>query len=80
MTRNRFETADWLINWLDENHARQTSFGDLSDESGFDVDELRRSAEMLKNLGLIGFDTDWGQMFFRGRLTGADQHLVYSGK
>lgn len=80
MTRNRFETADWLINWLDENHAQRTYFGDLSDESGFEVDELRRSAEMLQNLGLINFDTDWGQMFFRGRLTGAGQHLVYSGK
>lgn len=80
MTRNRFETADWLTNWLDENHAEQTNFGDLSDESGFEVDELRRSAEMLQNLGLINFDTDWGQMFFRGRLTGAGQHLVYSGK
>lgn len=80
MTRNRFETADWLIDWLDENNSRQTNYGDLSDESGFDIDELRRSAEMLKNIGLIDFDTDWGQMLFRGRLTGAGQHLAYSGK
>lgn len=80
MARNRFETADWLINWVNENHTRHTDFGDLSDESGFMIDELRRSAEMLQNLGLINFDTDWGQMFFRGRLTGVGQHLVYSGK
>lgn len=79
MTRNRFEVADWLLRWVDENPMSPTSFQHLSTESGFSNEDLHRSAKMLESLELLTCKTGWNQDLFYGRLTGTGQHLVFSG-
>ena len=79
MTRNKFEVADWLLRWVDENPTSPTNFQHLSTESGFSNEDLYRSAKMLKSLELLTFETDWNQELFYGRLTGTGHHLVFSG-
>ena len=78
MTRNRFEVADWLLSWVDDNPANPTNFQQLSTSSGFSNEDLYRSAKMLESLELLIFETDWNQELFYGRLTGKGQHLVFS--
>lgn len=79
MTKNRFQTADWLLNWVDDHPTTPTNFSELSNESGFRNEDLLRSAKMLESLNLMTFETDWSQELFHGRLTGAGQHLVFAG-
>ena len=79
MTRNRFEVADWLLRWVDENPMSPTSFQHLSTESGFSNEDLHSSANMLERLELLTCKTGWYQDLFYGRLTGTGQHLVFSG-
>lgn len=78
MTGNRFEVADWLLGWVDDNPTTPTNFQHLATESGFSSEDLYRSAKMLEGLHLLTFETDMNQVLFYGRLTGAGQHLVFS--
>lgn len=77
--KNKFEVADWLLRWVDENPMSPTSFQHLSNESGFLNEDLHRSVKMLESLELLTCKTGWNQGLFYGRLTGTGQHLVFSG-
>lgn len=80
VAKNKFEIADWLLNWVDENPTSPTNFQSLASESGFSKEDLYRSAKILESLNPMTFETDWNQELFYGRLTGTGQHLVFAGK